>query len=252
MQHCDPETLALAALEPELLDDNDRTHLQTCDACRGEYESLRATVEIGRSGPIELKSPPPATWAAIAEATDTPRLRSIPGGMDSTATDQPDSAAPTKARRGWLPLAAAAMIGAVVGGAAMTGVAVNQTNSPIAQPSATPSIVSTTALQPLPDGRETSSTGNAAVELTDTGTALEVSTAGLEQTDGYYEVWLIDPETMQMFSVGSIAAGDQDSVLPIPAGVNLDQYSVVDISDEPLNGDPTHSKVSVLRGQLPA
>ena len=253
MQHCDPETLALAALEPETLVHKDQTHLQECKTCRSDYESLRNTVDIGRGGPTELVPPPPATWAAIAEATQTPRLRSIPGGADVSATTQADGDTAGPTRRGWLPLAAAAMIGAIVGGAAMTGMAVNQNNAPIAQPSATSSIVSTTALQPLPEGgRDTTSTGNAAVGSTDSGKALEVSTAGLEQTDGYYEVWLIDPDTMKMFSIGSIAAGDQDSVLPIPAGVDLDQYSVVDISDEPLNGDPTHSKVSVLRGQLPA
>ncbi|MCH9718582.1 MAG: anti-sigma factor [Actinomycetia bacterium] len=253
MQHCDPETLALVALEPETLGHQDQTHLQECKTCRTEYESFRSTVDIGRSGPKELVPPPPATWTAIAEATHTPRLRSLPGGAAASATTQSasDTAGPT--RRGWLPLAAAAMIGAIVGGAAMTGVAVNQNDAPIAQPSATPSITSATALQPLPEGgRDTASTGNAAVASTDTGETLGISTAGLEATDGYYEVWLIDPETMQMFSIGSIAAGDQDSVLPIPAGVDLDQYSVVDISDEPLNGDPTHSKVSVLRGQLPA
>lgn len=252
MQHCDPDALALAALEPETLPVNDRAHLEHCETCRTEYESFVNVVSVGQAGPTELVAPPAETWSAIATATQTPRLRSIPGGTDAAATDHLDDSSTGKTRRGWLPLAAAAMIGAVVGGAAMTGVAVNGPNSPIAQPSPTASIVSSVALQPLPEGgRETTSSGNAAVEVTASGQALDVSTAGLEQTDGYYEVWLIDPDTMQMFSIGSIAAGDQDSALPIPAGVDLNQYSVVDISDEPLNGDPTHSKVSVLRGQLP-
>ena len=253
MQHCDPDTLALAALEPDTFTDNDRSHIHDCAICRSEFESFCDTVAVGRRGPIDLMEPPAETWGVIAAATkspETPRLRALPGGADADAAETKDVDSPGKSKRGWLPLAAAAMIGAVVGGAAMTGIATNG-STPIAQPS-TGSVVASTALAPLADGRETTSSGNATVEVSDDEAKLEVATAGLEDTDGYYEVWLIDPETMQMFSIGSISAGDQDSVLPIPSGVDLDKYSLVDISDEPLNGDPTHSKVSVLRGQLPA
>ena len=36
----------------------------------------------------------------------------------------------------------------------------------------------------------------------------------------------------------------------IPAGLDLGQYPVVDISAEPLDGDPTHSGTSLLRGTI--
>jgi hypothetical protein len=36
----------------------------------------------------------------------------------------------------------------------------------------------------------------------------------------------------------------------VPAGVNLTDYPVVDVSLEPLDGNPAHSGTSVLRGTL--
>ena len=41
-------------------------------------------------------------------------------------------------------------------------------------------------------------------------------------------------------------------MLPLPAGISLADYPVVDISAEPYDGDPTHSTDSVVRGTLPA
>jgi len=152
-----------------------------------------------------------------------------------------------------MPLAAAALFGVFVGGAAtLTLVAGRQSPAPIAdaQP---PVVLSTAALDPLPaGGRDTRGTGSVDLEKVGDSRVLGVSTAGLEDTDGYYEVWLIDPRTMDMISLGSIEPGDQVVVLPIPSTVDLNKYSLVDVSDEPVNGDPTHSKVSVLRGQLRA
>jgi hypothetical protein len=36
----------------------------------------------------------------------------------------------------------------------------------------------------------------------------------------------------------------------IPAGVDITQYVLVDISDQPYNGNPAHSGNSIVRGQL--
>jgi hypothetical protein len=37
---------------------------------------------------------------------------------------------------------------------------------------------------------------------------------------------------------------------PVPAGVDLAAYGTVDVSREPLDGDPAHSTDSVARGAL--
>lgn len=79
---------------------------------------------------------------------------------------------------------------------------------------------------------------------------LVVDTKGLEEPDGFYQVWLLDPKSSGMVPVGAVASGDQQATFTLPKGIQPEQYSVVDISDEPLDGDPRHSKVSVLRGQL--
>jgi len=51
--------------------------------------------------------------------------------------------------------------------------------------------------------------------------------------------------------VGTLGAGSSSS-FPLPPGVSLADYPVVDISLEAYDGDPTHSAISVARGTLPA
>jgi hypothetical protein len=41
-----------------------------------------------------------------------------------------------------------------------------------------------------------------------------------------------------------------DGVYDLPAGLEPEQFPIVDVSLEPIDGDPTHSGDSLLRGQL--
>jgi len=41
-----------------------------------------------------------------------------------------------------------------------------------------------------------------------------------------------------------------EAFLPVPPGTDLNRYRLVDISDEPHDGDATHSGRSLLRGTL--
>ena len=79
---------------------------------------------------------------------------------------------------------------------------------------------------------------------------LHLHVANLPKVAGYYEVWLIDPGTMKMFSVGTLSTGSGDQLLPIPANVDLRTYSVVDVSAEQYDNKPAHSGDSLLRGTL--
>jgi hypothetical protein len=53
-----------------------------------------------------------------------------------------------------------------------------------------------------------------------------------------------------MYSVGLMDA-DQAS-FAVPADIDLARYPIVDISDEPLDGNPAHSSISMVRGTIQA
>ena len=67
--------------------------------------------------------------------------------------------------------------------------------------------------------------------------------------DGYYEVWLIEPRRRRTWCRwASPSRAPRRSSCP-PTSTSS-EFPVVDVSVEPLDGDPTHSGVSVARGEL--
>lgn len=226
MAHCDQQTLTLIAIgeEPSA---EEALHLVTCDDCRREWESLRSVADVARDlDDDEFMAPPAHVWAAIAEeiAADT--------------ADQ-GNVVPMRAKRSVAPwLAVAAAVGLVLGG---VGGAMLMRSSPA-------DIVASTSLEPLADY---AATGNASIEVVDGTEVLAVDVSGLPTTDGYFEVWLLAPDASSMIALGTLGP-DESAVLPLPAGISLADYPVVDISAEPYDGDPTHSTDSVVRGTLPA
>lgn len=79
---------------------------------------------------------------------------------------------------------------------------------------------------------------------------LEVHVANLPRPPGYYEVWLINPANMTMYSLGTLGRGS-DAVLPLPPNLDLTTYRLVDVSAEAYDNKPAHSGDSLLRGTLP-
>ena len=73
---------------------------------------------------------------------------------------------------------------------------------------------------------------------------------GLGAPQGFFEVWLMIPDDSGLVSLGTMSAGQTHATFPVPDGLPLNVYTNVDISDEPIDGDPGHSAVSLLRGQL--
>jgi len=227
VKHCDPQTIALLALGEEPVD-SDAVHLVTCDECRTEWESLRHTADIARSldNDYVVIAPPPSVWAAVSAQ--------IAASPEVTALD-------SRRSRRWVPwVAVADAAGVLFGG--IGGVALTRSSTPA------PAIVATPPLAPLADY---SPTGSASVELVADAQILAVDVSNLPATDGYFEVWLLAPDASSMIAVGTLGAG-QSSTFPLPAGVSLSDYPVVDISVEQYDGDPTHSTDSVARGTLPA
>jgi hypothetical protein len=93
-----------------------------------------------------------------------------------------------------------------------------------------------------------------------TGTAVMRATAGQQQLvvtlraparTGFYEVWLLARDGVSMISLGDLSA-DHTGTFTMPPGVDLGDYSRIDISLQPFNGSTQHSKTSVVRGSLPA
>jgi hypothetical protein len=257
--HCTPEQLALAALR-EPLPASDAAHLDGCPHCQAEVASLQRGVDAlavpALAAPGPPVPPPPAVWAAIAAATGVgaaPRPEVVAGtaaGTASTAADAPPATTPPpdpapatvtplRPRRSRLLLAAAAalIVGAGIGaGAVALG---NRDDGGFA--------VAAAALDPLDDS---GASGSARVVERDDGTrVLQVDLTAADRPDGFYEVWLIDEAVEDMVSVGVVQGGRENS-LPLPPGLDLGQYPVVDVSVEPLDGDPTHSGSSVARGLL--
>lgn len=272
MEHVDPDVLALAALG-EPLTDADAQHLAVCETCAAEVESFRAVVHVGRSVTAEdaLVAPAPAVWERIGaelglgggSATPSATVTSLPGAAPQHATHAavPAAQAPpapeaapaqhvsqtedrlapvVPLRRRSAPwIAAAAAAGVVIGGAGGTWLAGRDQT-------VAPSVVAQAALDPLP-GWDAS--GQAVIEQTaDGGRELVLSLEGATGDDGFREVWLIDRDVTRLVSLGVLEGSE--GRFTVPAGLDLSDFAVVDVSEEPYDGVPAHSGDSIIRGIL--
>jgi anti-sigma-K factor RskA len=94
-----------------------------------------------------------------------------------------------------------------------------------------------------------SSSGSARLVVLDDGSrAIDLDVSDLPHVDdGFFELWLIDKQVKGMVSLGPVHGSGR---YVIPPGVGTDVFPIVDLSIEPVDGIPTHSGVSVLRGVL--
>ena len=67
---------------------------------------------------------------------------------------------------------------------------------------------------------------------------------------GFYEVWLLARNGTSMISLGDLGPGHTGK-FTMPPGVDLANYSRIDVSLQPFNGSTLHSRTSVVRGSLP-
>ena len=91
--------------------------------------------------------------------------------------------------------------------------------------------------------------GAATASLIDDGgtTRLNLSMTGMDAPAGeYLELWLLGGPDDDPVSLGDASAGQFD----VSDAVDLEQYSVVDVSVEAYDGDQSHSGRSVFRGSL--
>ncbi len=212
-------------------------------------------------------SPPPMVWdniqAAIAESeplpqrptedgnvmtapvAETPSLSVVPEAedeivpqedvIDLSAARERNAPATARKTRRHLILAGAASLLAVVVGLSLFNIDRTPTETLVAS-------VSNETLPEAYDG-----TATASLELDD-APMLEISFDAALPTDEPVELWLIKPDLSDMRSLGIVQPGDTS--WDWPDDLDPNEYSIVDLSIEPNDGDPTHSGRSILRGQL--
>lgn len=196
-------------------------------AARGRPGPDRATDQSGSSDLSE----PPARPEAAGE-------RVVTGGGEQPLS----SSAPPSSSRGLraASLALAAALALVVGiglGANLDRLLAGQTEK---------ASVQLNALPPWPG-----SSGRASVEEDREGNrTLVVTISSPEPPTGPREVWLTNTRADPMVAVGFLR-GDSGR-FPIAPDVDITEYYLVDISQEPAkDDDPHHSGNSMLRGRLP-
>ena len=280
MEHLDADLLSLLALGEPVGTDADADHLAGCATCSDTLRGLQHAVHIATLDPagVELEKPGSQNWTAIhqalglspALATDPLSQHSVPtGGPPERSAIGPATAqaplnhgsqtasAPTPirpsaknraARPGlWMMAAAAGIVLGTAAGWIAAGV-IGHTGTPA--PSSTQSgpasiVVARAPLTPLPTH---TGGGDAQVEQLPDGTRQLMIRLSNDHIAGFRGVWVGSADLSKMVSLGVL---DNDSgIFTIPAGIDLAQYPIVDISDQPYNGDPAHSADSIARGTL--
>jgi hypothetical protein len=258
--HTDPEVLALVALgERDAATPEELDHIAHCDACGRDVDELGHLTSVGRtiSDHFTLETPSPEVWNRIRAQLGfhddfSSQLVPPPAGTQSPTDladpsptvageaptiDLSNSARRRKRRMLSLALAAALVLLAGVGGALVW--------QRLWQGGET--VVSAVQLNALPDWA--GATGEAQLEQDADGKRwLVVTMATPRPVDGLREVWLLKRDATAMVSVGTM--GESPDRLPVPDTVDVQEFPVVDVSDEPPDGVPTHSGDSIVRGTL--
>ena len=240
MPHIDPERLALFALGEPVATPAESEHLSDCATCVDDLAALRHVAVAGRASMDvgELETPPEAVWARISEELSL--------GRTTTATDvaapasAPAAAAPeAPPRRLAMRIWALAASFVLVAGLGLGVWAVNQR---VAQTE-----VAEATLSAFPD--HPTAEGTAIVEeQADGSLAVRVALNADAAPDTFREVWLITADASALVSLGVLEETEQ--TFPIPAGIDVRDYVLVDVSQEPEDGDEAHSGDSIVRGEL--
>lgn len=256
MPHYDDETIALLALGEASAAKDNGAHLSTCAQCRDSVDEFRAVVSIGR----ELKpgeaavTPPPGVWSRIVDelalngvqATQMPVEQNVAPATVGAQVVTLDSKRGSSRTSRILSLGVAAAIGLIAGAGGTW--ALGRTSSQVAPVASVQVATASLDALDIPDARGTAvlqvqSANQRAVTVT-------VSNLPLE-TGKFYEVWLMDPSDKHLVALGVLGV-DGCGAYVVPAGLDLAQYTAVDVSLQPMDGSPLHSAVSAVRGIMKA
>jgi len=213
-------------------------HLAGCDDCRRELAvlaaasaSLRATAHQAQAvDSPEQVSTGPASVPHRGTEPGTGSLEAAP------AAATPDAGRAGRRRRGPLLGLAAALALALVAAVVLVWA------GPLGRDRSASTV-------PLAGVGAVAASGQASMAGDGGDRRMTVTAAGLPalRPGQYYEVWLLDPATGTVFPVG-VLPRDGEGRFTLPASV-VGRYQAVDVSLEADDGDPAHSKRSLLRGR---
>jgi anti-sigma-K factor RskA len=254
MVHLNSEVLAGQALgQDDALDAAQRDHLASCAQCRAELDEYLRVITLSQQ-PETSSAPVPAMermWGAIqsevatvAAAEREPPAQTLSADavtLSVVSADRPgteEKPVAGRSRKGWAVVAAAAALGLIVGAGATVIINRNRVEVGASVP-----------LTALPG-----QTGHGTAELLGSrdDPELRVSVEAPLPPDRYREVWLINSDGKRMYSLGVLPTGGSGNY-PLPAllGDGLQGFTIVDVSIEPYDGNPEHSRDSQVRGSLP-
>lgn len=251
MTHLDDDDLVLFALGETPPDAAAREHLLACSRCDAELVALTRAVGIGRTlRDVKLDSAPPSVWEGIhSQLGLSPELSGVPRDPERTPGDgltrpQRSGASGRRVGRDRRPVRRRALTGLIAAAALVIGLLAGTVGTLLFLRPGEPQLLAEAVLEPFPDW---SASGSARVEEDASGERRIV--VDMSAPDGgLREVWLLDPETSGLISLG-LLSGETGTFL-IPADIDLARYSVIDVSEEPDDGDPAHSGDSIVRGDL--
>lgn len=251
--HPDADRLTLAALPAEQTDPEIAAHLQACARCRTEVEELRRTVELARADGVgePLPIPPTRVWQSILdEIADDPGRTAAPELDGHRRVAPPAVAGPARPRPvpWWRRTAVGVAAAAVVGLGLGVGIGVG-----IAGSGAEPDPVPVVRLGPV-GLADPAATGTAAMVDRDGDRRMVVELRGVTDLAGgdYLEAWLMDGTGTRLLPLGALTRHGEEfrGEFTIPAGLPAEEFVRVDVSAERFDGNPGHSAVSLLRGDL--
>lgn len=223
--HCDDETLVSLALADGDVTAQASDHVARCPDCAADLAAIRRVLDA-EVQEADLIPPPTQVWERI-EAE-------LAGELPTAATQSP-----RRPRMVAWGLAASLVLGAALGAGAM-GLALRGGDGPAG------AVIASASLDPLPGWN---TTGSAEVLETDGRRELTV-TLPSDAVGGYQEVWLISTDLTRLVSLGILQG--ESGTFALPPEIDLTDFAIVDVSDEPADGDPSHSGVSIVRGELTA
>lgn len=246
MTHLSLDRLAGQALNTDdPLTPAEQNHLVNCAECREELAELSRIAEL--SGEPEHTDSQLVHMESIWHSIQA-QVRKDSSAAAATITTSAD-ASPTPAtitklpdripRRRWFLVAAAAALFGLIIGAGITTVAFRDRVE----------VTSRIALDALPGH-----TGHGTAELiSDRGhPELRVRIDAPPAPDNYREVWLINTDGRRMYTLGVLPDNGR-ATYPLPPELagQLHGFNIVDVSIEPYDGNPAHSRNSQVRGVLP-
>lgn len=216
-----------------------------------DEEGFEDVISLLREGPIDLtdEQPSPSLWAGIADELGLSGSSgegavppaNFPLGQPQTDTGSNVVSLDDRRARWGRPAAVITLAAAVV---LLLAVPVG-----LSLRSSSDSEIVAAAELDLLEGQSGEAV-SAEILSVDGDLVLDVDAPTTVAEGEFLEVWLLEVSDAGVESLESLGRVDGSGRYDVPDDVDLARFTVVDISIEPDDGNPDHSGVSVVRGEL--